>query len=126
MAHLHHLTIAVPPGGTEAVVAFYADVLGFARIPKPAKGGRVSGAWLQLSPTVQLHLSESDMPPHPSAHFAVVVDDLAAVRVKLAERGIDWHAQSDVLGSPRGFTIDPAGNRVELIQAAGTAPMTAD
>ncbi|MBM3115409.1 VOC family protein [Jeongeupia naejangsanensis] len=125
MAYLHHLTIVVPPGGTDAVVAFYAEVLGFARIPKKSKSEHVTGAWLQLTPTVQLHLSESDLPPHPSVHFALVVDDLAAVLDKLAARGACWHTQSDVLGSPRGFTIDPAGNRVELIQAADTLPAAA-
>jgi catechol 2,3-dioxygenase-like lactoylglutathione lyase family enzyme len=111
---VHHVNLVVPIGGTADVLAFWQDVFGFAPVPKPAGTGP-GGAWLQIDDATQLHLSERDGAPHPDAHVALVVDDLDDVRRRLAARGAPFEPAPPVFGGPRGFTRDPAGNRVELL-----------
>ncbi|MGH9184989.1 MAG: VOC family protein, partial [Acidimicrobiales bacterium] len=64
----------------------------------------------------QLHLSEKEGTPHPATHVAVLVDDLAGVRDRLDAAGAEWQDADDVFGGTgRGFTRDPAGNRIEVL-----------
>ncbi len=114
---LHHVNIVVPPGSAEGVLPFYADVLGLVQVPKPAQGA--TGAWFDLTGGAELHISERDGERHPDSHFGLVVDDLPAVLDRLAEAGAPWTEQPDLFGGRRGFTRDPAGNRVELLERAG-------
>jgi catechol 2,3-dioxygenase-like lactoylglutathione lyase family enzyme len=111
---IHHVNVVVPIGGTAHVAAFYRDRLGLREVPKPAELDP-RGAWFQVDDDTQLHVSERDGDIHPSAHFALVVDDFAGVVGSLDE----WEEAEDVFGGGRGFTHDPAGNRIELLERAG-------
>ena len=114
MTRLHHVNVTVPVGRSQPIAAFYRDVLGLTSITRP-DNERV-GAWLEMDDGTQLHLSERSGAPHPEQHFAVVVDDLSAVRVRLGEAGAGFQPADDVFKTGgRGFTYDPAGNRIELI-----------
>jgi catechol 2,3-dioxygenase-like lactoylglutathione lyase family enzyme len=114
MAAIHHVNVNVPRGRSELIAAFYGDVLGFNRIKRPDNGRE--GIWLDMGDGTQLHLSERDDPPATQPHFALVVDDLQAVRARLAEAGAEFQSAEDIFGTGgRGFTRDPAGNRIELI-----------
>ena len=117
---LQHANVVVPPGTTEDVAAFYEHVLGLRRIPKPAALAGRGGAWFDVDGYAQLHLSERDGERHPDSHFALVVDDFAGTLAALARHGAPWTEQEDVFGGRRGFTRDPAGNRVELLEPAGS------
>jgi catechol 2,3-dioxygenase-like lactoylglutathione lyase family enzyme len=117
---IHHVNVVVPPGATESVVGFYADVLGLRRVPKPAEGVAASGAWFDIDDVSQVHVSERDGAVHPQAHFGLVVDDFDAVLARLAAAGAPWSDQVDLFGGRRGFTRDPAGNRIELLERAGS------
>jgi catechol 2,3-dioxygenase-like lactoylglutathione lyase family enzyme len=111
---IHHVNVTVPPGRSQPIAAFYRDVLGLRVVKRP--DNERAGVWLEMDDGTQLHLSERDGAPHPDQHFAVVVDDLSAVRVRLGEAGAAFQVADDVFGTGgRGFTYDPAGNRVELI-----------
>lgn len=116
---LHHVNVVVPPGQTDAVLPFYEGVLGLGLVPKPAAGVASSGAWLDLTGGAQLHISERAGDRHPDPHFGLVVDDFAGVLARLAETGAPWTEQDNLFGGRRGFTRDPAGNRVELLERAG-------
>jgi len=120
MTRLHHVNVVVPPGRTESVVPFYADVLGLTRVDKPVSGVAPEGAWFDIADGAQLHVSERVGERHADAHFGLVVDDFDAVLQRLSEIGADWTEQADLFGGRRGFTRDPAGNRVELLEQAGT------
>jgi catechol 2,3-dioxygenase-like lactoylglutathione lyase family enzyme len=111
---LHHVNINVPRGRSELIATFYCDVLGFSRISRPDNGRE--GIWLDIGSGTQVHLSERDEPPNSQPHFALMVDDLDVVRAKLLDAGAEFQPADDVFGTGgRGFTRDPAGNRVELI-----------
>jgi catechol 2,3-dioxygenase-like lactoylglutathione lyase family enzyme len=116
---LHHVNVVVPPGQTDAAVAFYAGVLGLQQVPKPAAGVAAEGAWFDIGAGSQLHVSERPGARHPDMHFGMVVDDFAGALDRLAEVGAPWTEQADLFGGRRGFTRDPAGNRVELLEPAG-------
>jgi catechol 2,3-dioxygenase-like lactoylglutathione lyase family enzyme len=118
MTALQHVNVVVPPGRTEDVVAFYVEVFGLERVAKPA-ALRPEGAWLSVDGYAQVHLSERDGPVHEDSHFALVVDDFDRVRASIDERGAPWTDQEDVFGGRRGFTRDPAGNRVEVLERSG-------
>jgi len=115
MRVLHHVNVNVARGDSEPVAEFYADALGFVRIPRPDNGRE--GIWLDMGDGTQLHLSERDDVPNTQPHFAVIVDDLRYVRTRLADLRAEFESAEDVFGTGgRGFTRDPAGNRIELIQ----------
>lgn len=116
MTRLHHVNVVVPPGATEQVVPFYAEILGLIRVAKPAAGVAPEGAWYDLADGLQVHISERAGSRHPDQHFGVVVDDFDAVLSRLQEAGAEWTPQADLFGGRRGFTRDPAGNRVELLE----------
>lgn len=115
---LQHANVVIPRGSTAEVAAFYENVLGLRRIPKPAALDP-AGAWFDVDGYAQVHLSERDGERHPDSHFALVMEDLAATLAVLERAGAPWTEQEDVFGGRRGFTRDPAGNRIELLERAG-------
>src|SRR3954470_8578060 len=117
---IHHVNVVVAPGGTDAVVPFYADTLGLRQGDKPAEGVAQSGAWFDIDERSQVHVSERDGDVHPQSHFGLVVDDFDAVVARVSAAGASWEEQPDLFGGRRGFTRDPAGNRIELLENAGS------
>jgi catechol 2,3-dioxygenase-like lactoylglutathione lyase family enzyme len=116
---LHHVNVVVPPGRTDNVVAFYTDVIGLRRVAKPTEGADASGAWFDIDDSTQVLVSERDGERHPQAHFGLVVDDFDATLRRVAAVGAPWEDQPPVFGGRRGFTRDPEGNRIELLERAG-------
>jgi catechol 2,3-dioxygenase-like lactoylglutathione lyase family enzyme len=116
---LHHVNVVVPPGATAAVVPFYAGVLGLRQASKPTEGVAQTGAWFDIDDTSQVHVSEREGSPHPQSHFGLVVDDFDAVLARLSAAGAGWEDQPAIFGGRRGFTRDPVGNRIEILERAG-------
>jgi predicted enzyme related to lactoylglutathione lyase len=115
---LQHANVVIPKASTHDVAPFYEHVLGLRRIAKPATLDP-AGAWFDVDGYAQVHLSERDGERHADSHFALVVDDLAMTLARVAEAGAPWTEQEDVFGGRRGFTRDPAGNRIELLERSG-------
>jgi catechol 2,3-dioxygenase-like lactoylglutathione lyase family enzyme len=114
------VNVVVRPGETEAVAAFYVDVLGLRRVAKPAEGVSAGGAWFDIDDTTQVHISErADAVMHDDMHFALVLDDFDGVLSRLGSAGAEWREQPDLFGGRRGSTRDPVGNRIELLERAG-------
>ena len=109
---VHHVSINVTD--VDAAVRFYTEVLGLAlRDDRPDFG--FGGAWLDAGGQ-QVHLIEADVPAGLGQHFALRVDDLAAVVQELRGRGLTVGDPSPVGTSLQSFVEDPAGNLVELHQ----------
>ena len=114
---IHHVTLPIPPGGEAEGLAFYVDLLGLERIPKPEPMG-VTGAWLRFPDGRHIHLQADPAwkpidPPHP----ALVTDDLAGLVSRLEDAGFRFEYDDLWPGVRRGFTWDPFGNRLELMDA---------
>jgi catechol 2,3-dioxygenase-like lactoylglutathione lyase family enzyme len=96
----------------DEALRWYQAALGLEEIERRDASGR--GAWLRLG-DAELHLAEDAAPEPPSKrHFAVVVDDLDAVR-----RAVTWaggRVEKEEVG--RFWTRDPAGNRIEIVREA--------
>lgn len=113
---IDHVQIAMPRGGEALARKFYADLLGLAEIPKPAKLAARGGLWFHCGP-IQLHLGvEADFRPAKKAHPALLVEDLAALLGALKAAGYEVKDDEPLKGYDRAFTLDPFGNRVELLE----------
>ena len=114
---LLHVNVVVPPGRTDDVVGFY-ELLGLVRVAKPTSVAK-EGAWFDVPGGTQVHVSEREGVPHPQQHFALAVDDLDGLVVRLTAAGHPWKPGTVLEGARRGMTADPCGNAVELIEALG-------
>ncbi|GGF52564.1 glyoxalase [Marmoricola endophyticus] len=120
---LHHVQVSCPPGGEEAARAFWVGCLGMTEVPKPdALAGR-GGCWFRSydytgTVTAEIHVGVEDpMTPARKAHPALVVDDLdvAANALRSAGHPVDDSERDTFPGFVRLHTVDPHGNRVELL-----------
>ena len=118
---IHHVQLAMPAGREDDAEAFYAGVLGFTRVPKPAALAGRGGCWFRGS-GVEVHLGvEEDFRPARKAHPAFLVRGLAGVRRRLEEAGAAITGAPPLGGFERLHTADPFGNRIELIEAVTPA-----
>lgn len=117
---VHHVSINVDD--VQAAFDFYVGTLGLTpRSDRPSF--RFGGAWLDVGRDgSQLHLIEGSPPPRLGQHFAIRVDDLAAVVSELRAAGVEVSDPSPVGTSLQAFVHDPAGNQVELHEVGGAAP----
>jgi catechol 2,3-dioxygenase-like lactoylglutathione lyase family enzyme len=121
---LHHVQVACPPGGEDAVRRFYADGLGLTEVEKPAGLRGRGGAWFRAydargAVSAELHVGVEDpFVPARKAHPAFVVDDLEAVGKSLTAVGgdVDRSERDTFAGYLRFHVRDPHGNRVEVLQ----------
>jgi catechol 2,3-dioxygenase-like lactoylglutathione lyase family enzyme len=112
---IDHVQIAIPAGGEDEARAFYAGLLGMTEVPKPANLSP-SGCWFTCG-AANLHIGvDPDFRPAKKAHPALLVDDLAALRKRLAAAGCVIREDKPVEFYARFFTEDPFGNRIELME----------
>lgn len=112
---LDHVQVAIPAGGEDQARGFYAGLLGMAEVPKPATQS-ASGCWF-TSGSVKLHIGvDPAFVAATKAHPAFLVDDVAALRGRLAAAGCAIRDDTPVAGYVRFFTEDPFGNRIELME----------
>lgn len=116
---LDHVQLAMPAGGEDDARGFYAGLLGFAEVAKPATLAGRGGCWFQAG-GVRLHLGvEDSFVPARKAHPALSVDDLAELVAKLQAAGCVTVEDFALEGYDRRHVFDPFGNRIELMQALG-------
>jgi catechol 2,3-dioxygenase-like lactoylglutathione lyase family enzyme len=112
---LHHLQLAIPPGGEEAAREFYGELLGLDAVPKPGHLAKRGGCWFK-GPEIDLHLGvEPDFRPARKAHPAFVVRDLDSLRLNLERAGTEIVDDTQLEGHERFYAFDPFGNRLEFI-----------
>lgn len=116
---IHHVQLAMPPGGEPAARSFYTDLLGLPETPKPAHLVARGGCWFE-SAVVRIHLGvDADFRAARKAHPALVVTDLASLVQSISEAGYEVVDDEPLDGFDRVYVYDPFGNRLELLEPQG-------
>ncbi len=118
---LDHVQVAGPPGCEDAMRAFYGGLLGLEELPKPEPLVTRGGVWFRLG-AEQLHVGiEKDFVPARKAHPGIRVAGLATLKRRLADAGVAVVEDSllEPYGVTRFYADDPAGNRLEFVEAVG-------
>ncbi|MBY5162299.1 VOC family protein [Salsipaludibacter albus] len=117
MMRLHHVQLAIPPGGEDRARAFWGDLLGLDEVAKPAALAARGGCWFRGG-EVELHLGvEEPFAPARKAHPGILVGDLDDLVGRLAGAGIGARSDDLFPGHRRVYVDDPFGNRLEFLQA---------
>jgi catechol 2,3-dioxygenase-like lactoylglutathione lyase family enzyme len=113
---LDHIQLAIPAGGEDKGRAFYAGLLGFEEVEKPANLAGCGGCWF-VAGDVRVHLGVAgDFVAASKAHPAFVVDDLSELRKRLETAGCPVVEDEPLEGYDRFYVYDPFGNRIEMMQ----------
>ncbi len=123
---LDHVQLAAPPDCEGAARRFYGDLLGLEEIAKPpvlaARGG---GVWFRLDEARELHIGvvtidrfSAATKAHPGLRVSGDELDLLAGRLLEAGHPVVWAPPEEIPGRRRLHTIDPWGNRLELLADA--------
>jgi len=113
---IDHVQLAMPPGGEDEARRFYAGALGIQEVAKPAHLAVRGGCWF-VNGDARVHLGiEKNFRPARKAHPAFLVDNLNAVKARLAEAGFPTRVEDPLEGYDRVYVDDPFGNRIELMQ----------
>jgi catechol 2,3-dioxygenase-like lactoylglutathione lyase family enzyme len=113
---LHHVQLAIPPGGEDLARRFYGEVLGMSELTKPPVLAARGGCWFRRD-GLEVHLGvEQDFRPAAKAHPGILVADLDGLAARLREAGaeVDW--DDNFPGHRRFYTHDLHGNRLELLE----------
>ena len=111
MLGIHHVSINVDD--VDAAVNFYTQALELTVMDRPDLG--FPGAWLQAGEQEVHLLGIQDGKPPKQQHFAFLVEDLEAVRSRLASMDIKVSKPNEISGVCRqSFAHDPSGNMVEF------------
>lgn len=119
---IDHVQLAMPVRGEAAAQRFYGDVLGLREVVKPdALSGR-GGCWFVGPGGAAIHLGVDErFIAAVKAHPCLIVADLAAARRALAAAGVAIVEDGAGPGVDRCYTVDPFGNRIELVDALDAA-----
>lgn len=113
---IDHVQLAMPHGGEAKARAFYTEVLGMIETPKPAHLAVSGGCWFEGG-GARVHLGvEQLFTPALKAHPALLVDNLAALIVRLEAAETPFAPGRPLAGYRRGDIRDPFGNRIELME----------
>jgi catechol 2,3-dioxygenase-like lactoylglutathione lyase family enzyme len=116
IVRLHHVQLAMPPGGEELARAFYGGALGIPEVPKPPELAKRGGCWFERG-ALKVHLAvERDFRAARKAHPALQVQDLPLLIEKLQGLGYAVKEDEPLTGFQRVYVDDPFGNRIELLE----------
>jgi len=113
---IDHVQLAMPSGEEDVATAFYQDLLGIPRVPKPLHLRARGGCWFE-QPGLKIHLGvDADFRPARRAHPALLVIDLASLVERLSAAGVRVVDDEPLEGYDRVYVDDPFGNRIELME----------
>lgn len=112
---LHHVQVAIPPGGEDEARAFWVDLIGFEETPKPEALESRGGLWIRQG-DAEIHLGiEEPFAPARKAHPGLVVEDLDELERRLRVAGYEIRPDAPIYGMRRFHVSDPFGNRIEFL-----------
>jgi catechol 2,3-dioxygenase-like lactoylglutathione lyase family enzyme len=113
---LHHVQLAIPPGGEERCRAFWSGVLGLTELDKPPTLAARGGCWF-AGGGLEVHLGvEADFVPARKAHPGILVADLQGLAARLESAGSTVTWDDEFPGHDRFYAADPFGNRLEFLE----------
>jgi len=113
---LHHVQLAMPAGGEDKARVFYQEILGIPEVMKPPQLAAHAGVWFERE-NLRVHLGvEHKFTAAKKAHPAFTVNDLSAGVNLLTENNYDVSLDTRIPNLKRIFTLDPFGNRIEIIE----------
>jgi catechol 2,3-dioxygenase-like lactoylglutathione lyase family enzyme len=113
---IHHVQLAMPPGGEDNARAFYEGVLGIPEVVKPPNLAARGGCWFERD-DLKVHLGvESDFRAARKAHPALLVEDLPALTRTITAAGFSVKTDEPLADYDRVYVDDPFGNRIELLE----------
>jgi catechol 2,3-dioxygenase-like lactoylglutathione lyase family enzyme len=116
---IHHVSVPRPRGSADQARRFYTDVLGLEEIQPPKALAGLDLVWYRLGDN-ELHLFvEDDADQRTGRHFCMAVDDLDALRARLAAAGYAIEETIPIPGRPRFNIHDPFGNMIEITTLVG-------
>jgi catechol 2,3-dioxygenase-like lactoylglutathione lyase family enzyme len=115
-ARVHHVQLAIPPGGEDASRAFWREALGMRELAKPPVLAARGGCWFGAD-GIEVHLGvERDFVPARKAHPGLLISRLRDLAARLEEHGVAVQWDDDFPGHDRFYAHDPFGNRVEFLE----------
>ena len=113
---LHHVQLAIPPGGEDRCRAFWGALLGMEELEKPPVLAARGGCWFRGG-GLEVHLGvEEVFAPARKAHPGMLVSDLRALADTLAGAGVEVTWDPEFPGHDRFYAADPFGNRLEFLE----------
>jgi len=115
-ARLHHVQLAIPPGGEERCRAFWGGILGMVEVEKPPALAARGGCWFRGG-GVEVHLGvEQEFAAARKAHPGILVSHLRELAQTLAAAGVEVTWDGEFPGHDRFYAADPFGNRLEFLE----------
>lgn len=119
---LQHTSVPMPPDGHDAARRFYGQALGMREVQPPS--GLMTGrlVWFRAGEDGhEVHVFADDTMDRKSTaqHLCLQVDDLPAMRTRLADHGVAIDETIAITNRPRCFVHDPFGNQIELTEITG-------
>jgi len=116
---LQHVSVPRPRGSADQARRFYGGILGLEEIAVPATLAHLDLVWYRLGDD-ELHLFEDERGVgHAAQHFCLQVDDVDALRRRLAAAGVAIGEEPEILNRPRFTVRDPFGNLIEVTTILG-------
>ena len=116
IGRLHHVQLAIPPGGEDRCRAFWGEVLGMEELEKPPVLAARGGCWFRGG-GLEVHLGvEQDFAPARKAHPGILVTGLRDLADAFEAAGVDVTWDPEFPGHDRIYAHDPFGNRLEFLE----------
>ncbi|MBM7780321.1 glyoxalase [Arthrobacter tumbae] len=114
---LHHVQLALPPGGEDDCRRFYIDILGLTEVEKPPVLAARGGLWVRAD-SLEIHLGvEEDFRPQKKAHPGILVHDLDALAAQVEAHGLTPEWDENLPNMRRFYLPDNNGNRLEFLSS---------
>jgi catechol 2,3-dioxygenase-like lactoylglutathione lyase family enzyme len=113
---LHHVQLAIRPGGEDDCRRFWGGILGLSEVAKPAALAVRGGCWFR-GDGLEVHLGvETDFVAARKAHPGIEVRGLDALAARFADSGVEVRWDGEFPGYRRFYADDLFGNRLEFLE----------
>jgi len=116
---LQHVSVPLPRGSADEARRFYGDILGLEEVAVPTTLAHLDLVWYRVGDD-ELHLFGDERGAgHAAQHFCLQVDDVEALRRRLAAADVAIGEEPEIPSRPRFTVRDPFGNLIEATTILG-------